>query len=337
MTGPYAVSASTYHMAGFSPLPALGKLLQVTKASGRHPLAKAITIDTWSKIYGTHNVALRLPTDVIAIDIDAYKGDLERLQQLEDVLGELPITWNSDSRGGSGGKILFRVPPDIKWVSNINGITIIQHTHRYVMVYPSYNRESDSIYQWYYGLGGHLLPDSIPEIEDLSELPKSWIRALTKSDSIQEFRGNPMGISNDDLDMFNPGPPCKYMQILLEACSDKLENAPTLHDTGLSVIGVLVQAAVDGHAGIEESMDKISAIFCSSSRPRDLASEWNNLLSFVLANVDQNTISEADGCNLSIFLDHQQEQMIRDDVSRLLAVGMTSGLIVRVLSRKRYR
>jgi hypothetical protein len=330
MSGPYGVSALTYLEAGFSPLPTLGKLLKVTKASGRHPIASKEQIERWSKSYSPFNIALRLPTNVIALDIDAYKGDLEKLTELEEKLGKLPPTWNSDSRGGHGGKVLYRVPPGIKWMSNINGITIVQHTHRYVMVFPSFNKTSESKYVWYLGLGGELVSDNmIPSVEDLTELPKEWIEALTKSETIQAWSST-VGINNDDLDMFNDEAPCKYMELLTEMCLKRFENADSVHDTGLSILGLLITAATDGHSGVQEAIDKMSIAFCSSNRSRDLVSEWNNLLSFVLAQVDPERINDVDVCTMKLVLGVDYETQIMQDIAKAMAKGLTASMAIRL-------
>lgn len=318
MFNPYEISAVTYFEAGFSPLPAWGKLLAVEKASGRYPLAELDQIKKWSKSFKSANVALRLPINVIAIDIDAYKGDLERLAKLEVELGPLPVTWNSDSRGGKGGKLLFRVPIQSKWKSNIGGITIIQHTHRYVMVLPSYNRESETRYMWYLGLGGEQVPDyRIPTIEDIAELPSTWVEALKKEDQIM-FSSNSEA-NNFGLGAFNKDTTCVYVETLTGMCKEKLIDAYDfgLHDTGIEVIFTLLIAGVNGHAGVAEAIEEMSEVFCSASRPRDLGAEWNNLLDWALANVPTDEISNIDVCNLTISNYNELKIQITELVSEI--------------------
>lgn len=336
MVGPYSLSAMTYYEAGFSPLPAIGKLLRVSGATGRHPIATREQVEQWVKTHGSFNVALRLPKNVIGLDIDAYKGDFERLRLLEEKLGKLPTSWNSDSRGGNGGKLLFRVPnchESAKWKSNISDITIIQHSHRYVMALPSYNRESDSKYLWYEGLGGSLVKDfHIPAVNDLTELKEDWVAELIKEEIAQEASPMYGHINNDELDVFNDNEPCKYMNILTEMCVNRLIDSYNhgLHDTCLSIIGLLVTTATDGHSGVQQAMDKISEAFCQAPRNRDLVSEWNNLLEFVLAKVDVNSISETDLCDLSIVLENE----VKDMIARLIAGKVPLGLIRRMETKR---
>lgn len=330
MSGPYGIGAKVYYEAGFSPLPAKGKLLMVTGASGRHPLASFDRIEYWIRVYSNANIALRLPSNLIALDIDVYKQDLERLETLESQLGTLPDTWNSDSRGGDGGKLIYKVPPGMKWQSSIGGITVIQHTHRYVMAFPSFNRVSDSRYLWYDRLGGEVVPDyQIPDVEELEYLPDKWIKALEKHEAQHFYNLEPQDI---ELDMFNDEEPCQYTQKLAEICKQKLKEsyAASLHDTALSIIGSLMQAASNGHTGIPTVVLELGDIFRSAPRNRDLATEWFNIVDFVLANVEADSISEFDSCKLNL-----KEFKEKDDFEILMDAGFSFGQINRMLFRRR--
>lgn len=304
-------------------------MLMVTGASGRHPMAGLDKIENWLKTYSHANIALRLPTNVIGLDVDAYKNDLDRLEVLEEQLGPLPVTWNSDSRGGQGGKLLFQVPPDKKWQSSIGGITIVQHTHRYVMALPSYNRESHSNYQWHQGLSGIIVPDyQIPSVDDLSELPSTWTNVLEKHQTQTFYNLEPQDI---ELDMFNDEEACPYTLRLANICKKKLKESYTsgLHDTALSITGSLIQAASNGHTGIPTVVLELGDMFRSAPRNRDLATEWFNVVDFVLAHVEADAISELDPCKISV--DFQYE----DDFKILQNAGLTLRQINRRLYRRR--
>lgn len=333
--GIYDSAAHIYFMAGFSPLPAIGKLLAVKEASGHHPIAAIDRIEKWTRTHGPFNIALRLPQNVIGLDIDSYKGDLEKLAKLEDKLGPLPKTWNSDSRGGNGGKLLFRIPNrNSKWISNIDGITIVQHTHRYIMAYPSINKESNSRYRWYFGLGGELMEDVIPSIEDLAELPEKWIEALLKSEEIP-VRSAVVGIDNNDLDVFNTDDPCEYMNWVIDECATRLIASYDggLHDTGISVLGVLARVASEGHSGMQVAWSKLTHIFCAGGRARDLAAEWESMWDFVAAQIDVSKISELDPCQttLNFVVTNKMEQ----DIRQLFNSGFTTRQVNRILFRKK--
>lgn len=329
--GPYEISALAYYNAGFSPIPAMGKFIIPKEASGRYPMASLEKIQKWSRTHGPFNVALRLPPDVLAFDVDSYKGDILKLRELESSLGTLPPTWNSDSRGGQGGKLLYRVPAESKWLSSINGITIVQHTHRYVMAFPSYNKESESRYLWYYGLSGLLIPDQqIPSVTDLTWMPEKWVVALRKQTDMAIF--NQTEVYNVGLDDFNDDSPCQYMSVLTQICREEIIAAYDggLHDTGYRMIGRVVRAAALGHPGITEALEELATVFCSAPRTRDLGAEWNNALPYILAQTD--ITSKNDICDLKLVLTEQQMRRIIEqdsEVGKLLGVGFSESLAIK--------
>jgi Bifunctional DNA primase/polymerase, N-terminal len=120
------------------------------------------------------NLALRLPPDVLGIDVDAYEGKpgATTLEQLELRLGVLPATVVSSARPAPSGIRFFRVPTGRAWRSPGPGIDLIHHGHRYAVVWPSIH-PSGAEYVWR-GADGDLLhgvPGAVPWIEELPVLP----------------------------------------------------------------------------------------------------------------------------------------------------------------------
>jgi len=135
------------------------------------------------------NVALRLVTGVVGIDVDAYGGKQgERtLARLEQLLGSLPATVVSTSRtDGVSGIGLFQVPPGRLWTPAVRArqqdgsvtghIDVIQRSHRYAVVWPSVHPER-RLYRWY-DHGGDVL-DRVPTLAEVPQLPASWVEYLT--------------------------------------------------------------------------------------------------------------------------------------------------------------
>src|ERR1700733_2325081 len=95
LEGPFALSAPRYYTDGWSPIPARRKKALVrgyTGRDGRYP--DLVTVEKWARRFRRANVALRLPEDVIGIDVDAYTGKAgaATLVYLEWGLGPLPAT-----------------------------------------------------------------------------------------------------------------------------------------------------------------------------------------------------------------------------------------------------
>ena len=92
---PYADMADEYLRLGYSPLPLpVGKKFPppdgYTGASGK--LASDDDVSRWTREQPNGNIALRVPVGVIGLDLDAYKGELERraCEDLFEQYGELP-------------------------------------------------------------------------------------------------------------------------------------------------------------------------------------------------------------------------------------------------------
>lgn len=183
---------------GVLPLPPRTKKLTIggfTGRNGKNP--DDAQIEAWCRRWVNGNIALRMPGDVLGIDVDAYPytftetdpetGDVyevtgmktgdRTLAVLEAELGPLPATWRSSSRGdGPSGIRLFKVPPGLLWGDFGQHLEGIWWGHRYAVVYPSINPDSDRQYEW--------IDDAAhepswgqppPKVTDLPDLPESWV------------------------------------------------------------------------------------------------------------------------------------------------------------------
>ena len=150
--GPYGLAAAAYYASGWRgvlPLPPRAKHpvpVGYTGADGLTP--SRADIETWVEDRPESNVALRLPPDLIGIDVDAYggKGGWATLIGLQAHLGVLPQTWMTTSRTDESGIRLFRLwTPGLKWPGTLGpGIDTIRHGHRYAVVWPSVHPEDGS-------------------------------------------------------------------------------------------------------------------------------------------------------------------------------------------------
>lgn len=145
-------------------------------------------LHSWSHESNT-NIALRMPSNVIGIDVDQYvkkgqqKKGHDRLLKLEERLGKLPMTWRSSRRGADNpsGIRFFRVPEGQNWPGVVDiDIEVIQHKHRYAVVWPSVVPDGETglllAYRWY-GPDGQVT-DEPPGVEDLPDLPQEWVAFL---------------------------------------------------------------------------------------------------------------------------------------------------------------
>lgn len=140
------------------------------------------TVIRWATENPYGNIGLRLPENVIGLDIDSYAGRLgsQTIANLEAQLGPLPATWISTAReDGTGSGIRFyRVPTGIRFVSEIKpNVEIIRRDHRYAVVWPSIHPDTNTTYRWY--APGWAVAMWPPSPNDLTELPAAWVQHLT--------------------------------------------------------------------------------------------------------------------------------------------------------------
>lgn len=179
MTG-YGAAAQWYFEAGWWPLPLPhGKKKSppdgTTGYDGR-PISYADVME-WVAEQPNGNIGLRLPENVVGIDIDAYKAEcIATMRELTARLGALPPTWRSTSRGLSGSGIyFFAIPDDLsaRFGDVGPGVETIRHAHRYAVVSPSLHPEGGT-YAWYKG-------DQVcqpPKVGELPALPDAWVGHL---------------------------------------------------------------------------------------------------------------------------------------------------------------
>jgi hypothetical protein len=202
MTGPYAQAAALYWDAGWRgvlPLPPSRKKPPPVGYTGHRGLwPSRADVQTW--IDGPHghgNIALRMPDDVIGVDVDAYEGKLggDTLARLEAAVGPLPPTCVSTSRGDRvSGIRLFRAPTGLHWYDPGPDIEVIQRAHRYVVAPPSAHPEG-RVYEWF--SLPHWRPSRAPFVDALPELPEPWVQRLT-TPSVDGH--NTSGWTDPDLD-----------------------------------------------------------------------------------------------------------------------------------------
>ncbi len=185
----YASAARPYTAAGWATLPLPpGKKYPppsgYTGYAGRPPTLDEIERWIADPATADGNIALRLPGDVVALDIDDHDGDHagpDTLASLETERGALPATWVSTARGdddgpGATGHRFYRVPMGTRLRTGAGaGVDIIQRHHRYAVVAPSVHPEGTT-YRWYEPSGEP--SDRPPRIDELPELPWAWVAAL---------------------------------------------------------------------------------------------------------------------------------------------------------------
>jgi hypothetical protein len=223
------------------------------------------------------NIALRMPDGVIGIDVDAYDGKTgdQSLAELVDRYGPLPPTWMSSSRtDGRSGISFYRVPPGTRLNDKPGpNIEIIQHHHRYAIVWPSVH-PNGGIYRWQ--------DDTYPAVDQLPLLPDTWLEGL---------RHNP-----DQPRPTTPARAARNDQWRSRAVEAQLAQALTdlhggRHDAAATGSMALVRLAHLGHPGANDALEDLHRVFVQavthdgSRNERSAEAEWQRMITGARAKV----------------------------------------------------
>lgn len=231
----------------------------------------------WSKSGDKANLALRLPSTVIALDVDHYgdKTGNDTLEALEQDLGPLPATWRSTKRGteNPSGQRFFKVPEGFKWADKAGeSIDIVQMTHRYSVVWPSIVDEER--YRWIDPQGN--LSSSVPPLAELPELPEKWIDHLKNKEL--SLKGAPQFdlSTSEALDWLKASasgynqPMGPWFASKFNADSPSLQDfANNGHDTLTGLHRWAIKSALEkGAHGLGEALDWINQEFTKAVESR---------------------------------------------------------------------
>lgn len=255
---PYASFSERYADAGWSgvlPLPAKRKKdppAGFTGDDGVYP--DVVQLDRWRATRGRGNIALRMPPGVIGIDVDAYgdKQGRETFLRWVEVYGPLPHTWTSTSRhDGISGIRFYRIPEGIKLIGAMGDVEIIQRHHRYAVVHPSIHPEGRE-YRWI-SPDGEEVPGEVPHLDDLPDLPESWLTGLRIDNKTPSERR--AARTGEDV---APAVDRAYGQALRGMI------AGSRHDNTLIALTTLVRLEDLGYPGATETIDRLTADFRSA-------------------------------------------------------------------------
>ena len=180
---PYAEAFADYWAAGWRgilPLPYGQKTPPPAGYTGHDGIDPSFADCHAMADEGPANIALRLPADVIGIDVDDYNGKNggATLSELVAKFGALPPTWLSTSRAdGISGIRIYKVPPGTVLPTKLTGIEFIQHWHRYIVAAPSLHPEG-ATYGWVDERDAST--GQVPIFDQIPALPERWLAGLVQ-------------------------------------------------------------------------------------------------------------------------------------------------------------
>lgn len=289
---PYRDAAMTYRRGGWQgvlPVPFRTKKLIKpgwTGHEGEWPSGADIQswMDSDQADEGRGNIAVRMPPDVIGIDVDAYgdKAGKASYFAAEAKWGELPATWMSTARvDGFSGIRFFRIPEGLRWPGQVGpGIETVHVGHRYAMVWPSVHPEGNT-YKWYRPDGmGSIEP---PRVDDLPELPDAWIQGLTGGELAEEVAFADMAAADvqEWVARHLKFGACRPMEVVRDRLLAEMRTG-SAHESLRRLMG-LIRLAEQGHSGLADAMGQIKHEFTATAmdRGRDAGEaerEWQRSL-----------------------------------------------------------
>jgi len=227
-----------------------------TGAEGRWPARNDIA--RWARDNPHGNIALRLSRDVIGIDFDLYRDPRARVE-LEELTGPLPPTWCSTSKVDGSGIRFYRVPPlsdGVVWRSGGHGYDIVQHHHRYAVVWPSIHPDGN-LYRWIDEVSGEVM-DRPPEFDDLTDLPWAAQVALLVPRDAAEHRA-PIALELPAGEMS-----VTVERRLMAAVAATKGAKGSRHDAACRDVTALLRLAERGEPGVDLALDMLREAFVGS-------------------------------------------------------------------------
>jgi len=290
---PYAAWATAYWELGWRgvlPLPAGQKSPPPEGWTGADaPMPSYADVLEWVDMHPGANLGIRLPQNVIGLDVDHYGGKRggDVLAEAEGKWGALPATWTSSARtDGISGIRLFLVPEGLRWPGEIGkAVEVIQWRHRYFVAPPSLHPEGMR-YCWAAFDGER---DAMPpRVHALPWLPEPWVAALTRGELAQDFGKLtvPRSVASAWLASMPAGPICRSVNHGLQRARTQLTGGDTSrHDAALRGVMHLTRLASEGHRGVQAALAELGRTWegvvtgDGSRTAQGAAGEWERMTS----------------------------------------------------------
>jgi Bifunctional DNA primase/polymerase, N-terminal len=272
----YAAAHLAYRAHGWTPikLAAGTKFPPPTGFTGADGIVPSgADMAAWADEEPGGNIALRLPPDVIGVDVDCWgdKTGAATLTEAEKRWGKLPYSPKSTSRGDGSGIRLYRIPAGVRLTEGISfpelelgGIDIVQHHHRYVMSWPSVHPNGGT-YHW---LGIDNQPLDAPPFypDDLPALPEPWLTALTAPEHSSAGADGPGGVY-DGPSVITEGEPSPRVLAKLTEAMTQLFGSACRHDAIRDSALGLLRLGKQGQPGVKAALKTLEAAFANAVGP----------------------------------------------------------------------
>jgi replicative DNA helicase len=260
VTDTYATAADALLAAGWHPLPVLGTDKAAvppgfTGYRGKYPAPADVA--RWKRQHPDRNLAIRLPRDVVALDVDAYDGKpgAATLAELETRLGPLPPTYVVTAREAPSGKYLYRVPNGTAFRGTAGpGVDVVAWHVRYVVAAGTHH--TGAPVRWVDSASGEELGE-VPEPGDLPELPWAWLEYLSASGSGHVADGATAEAVAEWLEEHTDAHRPTWSAQVVRGLEERIAAGEGRHP---STVAVLCQVAREATAGAYPAAEAVAAV-----------------------------------------------------------------------------
>jgi hypothetical protein len=236
------------------------------------------------------NIALRLPPDIVAVDVDAYddKPGADTLAELEARLGALPGTWVATARSLPAGKLLFRVPAGTRLRSTMGpGIDVCQHHHRYVVVAPSVHHSGAAV-RWIDSASGEI-HDEQPRPEDIPDLPWAWLEEFSASGSGDVALAATTARVDEWIDAGTQNLRPKWLDATVARLRDAITSGESRHDSMLTALCSVAREVEAGAFDSGAALTVLVDIWEKATKGEGRGEEFTDMLAWAVGQLDTET------------------------------------------------
>lgn len=256
----------------------------------------------WATDTSLGNLALRLPTGIIGIDVDSYgdKPGARTIAEREREWGPLPRTWRTTSRwpdDGDSGIRLYRAPSGLSWRNVGPGVEVLHIGWRYAVTWPSVH-PNGRVYCWVDEDSGMVEAGPLPVRPDqLPELPDTWVRGLSDGPAVERARGDAAEVPAE---WMTPGTCLRVTRTLAAALAALADpDGESRHDVTTRHILALVGYGARGHRGLGDALDVLEQRFVAAIRDvrPGAQGEWDRMVhgAVAIVSVDERPAEHCHG------------------------------------------
>lgn len=285
MTSTYATAADKFVAASWDPLPITGTGKARVPRGFTGYRGRAVTtadVKRWKVQHPDRNLAIRLPRDVVFLDVDSYdeKNGAETLAALEARLGPLPPGPVVTARDLPSGRRGFRVPNGTRFRGIAGpGIDVVSWHCRYVVAAGTHH--TGAPVRWLDSESGEELRE-VPEPADLPDLPWAWLEFLSASGSGYVADEATAEAVAEWLEEHTDAHRPRWAAQVVRGLEERIAAGEGRHPSTIAVLCQAVREATAGAYPAAEVVGRLRDVWDRATAGEDRGAEFEELLGWAV-------------------------------------------------------